>query len=154
MKFLVLTLLISQGAFAAKWQKVDSKDSIFANLISKTKVYSVVYKKVSSSNTATEIQELKQLTYIVRALWGDYSMPEFVTLSKTNQLDVLLQDDSRTEPAPMKVSFLNDLKDFVQTNEVSTFSGVDGNSFGDCANLYLSAKKTSETAIFSVCYAE
>jgi hypothetical protein len=85
-------------------------------------------------------------------------MPESVDValtSKENKLSVLTEDSSRQEPQQVTNQTLEKLQKFInQNNQMDVYEGHDGNSFGDCANVILHDKATSQVALLSVCYSE
>ncbi len=161
MKSIILfttSFLVSVSAFSATWEKVENDKSVFSSLISGKELYASVYKMTSQNESENMIQSLKQLTSIVRSEWGLYSMPERVDValtSKENKLSVLTEDSSRQEPEPVTLQTLEKLQKFItQNNQIVVYEGHDGNSFGDCANIIMHDKVTSQVALLSVCYSE
>ncbi len=160
MKTLLVILALSiTSAQAAKWEKIPQKHSVFSSLLKGLKLHKVVYELLDKSNSEQIENSLKQLTYFHRAKeWGEYSVPEFVTIGKSSVEEfgeIFLIDNTQTEPYSMTESTLSRVKSFVQNNnELELFDGNDGNNLGDCSNVYIYHKAQKQVAILSLCYAE
>lgn len=158
MKNIIVSILVllSVQSHAAKWNKVEVSDSAFA-LLEGIDLYMSVYELESKKSSENFMNSLKQLTYIVRNEWGIYSMPESVGVYPGDlDFSALSMDDTRTEPAPLSDETIGALTEFslMPHFDVEIFEGSDGNTFGDCGNVYLYEKKSQQVALLSICYAE
>lgn len=154
---LALLLLCSLGAQAADWKKVKVEESIYKDLAENLGLYSYSYKLVSKSSEEKIERSLKQMTFKARNYWGLYSMPEWISVEEVSSLkdSSFFKDQWRYEPKPVNDSMINDLQTFMKKrDQVSLYQGIDGNSFGDCSNLYLFDKASQESLLLSVCYSE
>ena len=155
--FVVVAMNMAFSAHAAKWQRLKAEKSVFAELFEKVELYETAHQFVSKKESEDMTQSLEQLTYLVRHDWGGWSMPEdaYVGYAGDNpDFNFLREDDTRQEPAPVEDSTIEALEAFVKANKTDVYFGNDGNSFGDCANVFLHHLESNQVAVLSVCYSE
>ena len=155
---IALVLFMSTNSFAAQWEKVDMNKSSFAWLEG-IKLFTNVYELVDVKESEEFIDSLKQLTYIIRAEWGNYSIHEAVDIYPgSDEFKVLTEDATRAEPELLREHTLAALIEFYYMTDrlydIEIYEGNDGNTFGECGNVYLFEKKSKQVGVFSLCYAE
>lgn len=153
---IMAVLFGAQFANAAKWAKVDINQSVFAELAD-VKTYNWVYEFQGAKEGEEFENSLQQLTYIIRVgEWDIWSKPDDVGVWYTgdDQFSGLFEDDTRQEPYPATEDLRTQLGSFVDGKNIDIWEGNDGNSFGDCANVYLHEKSSNQVMMLSICYAE